>query len=67
MRSIGGLLAFLGVFAIILSAVGRVPSYLFWIYNWGEAAAWGIKIGLIVVGGAMYFLGNDDDAQGGDE
>ncbi|MBB3992985.1 hypothetical protein GGR95_000604 [Sulfitobacter undariae] len=67
MRSIGGLLAFLGIFAIVLSAVGRVPSYLFWIYNWGEAVAWGIKIGLIVVGGAMYLLGYDSDEQGDDE
>ncbi len=57
MRQIGSLAVFLGVFAIILDFMDRVPSVLAWIYNWGEGPAWGIKIGLIVVGALLWFLG----------
>lgn len=52
---VGATLAFLGVLAIVLDFVGYVPRLLFWIYNWGDTVAWGIKIGLIVVGGILYF------------
>lgn len=64
MRNIGGLMAFLGVFAIVLDFMGRVPTVLMWIYNWGDTAAWGIKIALIVVGGILFALGS---ASGDDE
>jgi hypothetical protein len=57
MRQIGSLAVFLGVFAIVLDFLDRVPSLLVWIYNWGEGPAWGIKIGLIVVGAALWLLG----------
>lgn len=56
MRRLGGILAFLGVFAIGLDFVGRVPTFLIWIYNWGEGVAWGIKIALVVLGGLMFLL-----------
>lgn len=62
MRNLGGLLAFLGVFGMGLSFFGRVPSFLFWVYNWGDTVAWAIMIGLTVVGGLMYLLGSPDEA-----
>jgi hypothetical protein len=61
MRSFGQLLMFLGGFAIVLDFFDRVPSLLMWIYNWGEPAAWGIKIALILVGAALWFMSNSDE------
>jgi hypothetical protein len=61
MRQIGGLAVFLGLFAIVLDFFERVPSVLVWIYNWGEGPAWGIKIGLVVVGGLLWFLGKPSE------
>jgi hypothetical protein len=61
MKQLGGLMAFLGGFAIILDFFDRVPSFLFWIYNWGDTAAWGIKIALLVVGGLLYFMGSSGE------
>lgn len=58
MKSIGVTLIVLGVLAIILGFFNYVPRLLVWIYNWGEGAAWGIKIGVIVVGVILYMIGN---------
>ncbi len=61
MKSIGSTLAFLGAFAIVLNFLDRVPTVLAWIYNWGDTVAWIIKIGLIVVGGALWFMANKQE------
>ena len=50
-------LCFFGAFAIVLNFLDRVPSILVWIYEWGETVAWAIKIGLVVVGAILYFMG----------
>ncbi len=47
-----------GVLAIVLDFIGRVPKVLFWIYSWGETTAWIIKIALVVVGAAIFLLSN---------
>lgn len=57
MRQIGSLAVFLGIFAIVLDYLDRVPTVLAWIYNWGEGPAWGIKIALIVVGAVLWLIG----------
>ena len=57
MRKIGTYMAFFGILAVILGFLNRVPTLLMWIYNWGETAAWIIKVALIVVGGILYFMG----------
>jgi hypothetical protein len=57
MRNIGSTMVILGVFAIVLNFLDRVPSILIWIYNWGETTAWIIKISLIVIGAILYFIG----------
>lgn len=54
-------MAFFGLFAIVLSFMGRVPTILMWIYEWGETPAWIIKIGLIVIGGALFFIGKSEE------
>ena len=55
-NKLAGLAAILGVLAIILNFLDRVPLVLAWIYSWGESTAWMIKIGLIVVGGIVWFV-----------
>jgi hypothetical protein len=60
MRKIGGYMIFFGLFAIVLNFFDRVPSILMWIYNWGEGVAWAIKIGLIVVGAILFFMGKPE-------
>lgn len=54
-------MAFFGLFSIVLNFFDRVPTILMWIYNWGEGVAWGIKIGLIVVGAVFFFMGNAEE------
>jgi type II secretory pathway component PulF len=63
MKSIGSTMAFLGVFAIILEFLNRVPTLLMWIYTWGETTAWIIKIAFIVIGGILYFMGNKQEQE----
>ena len=53
---LGAIMAIFGVLAIIMDFANYVPRILFWIYNWGDTVAWGIKIGLVVVGGILYFI-----------
>ncbi len=56
MRQIGSFMVVVGVLAIVLNFFDRVPSLLMWIYQWGETPAWGIKIGLVVVGAILWFM-----------
>jgi hypothetical protein len=66
MKSIGSLMVILGLAAIVFGFMERVPRILAWIYEWGDGAAWGIKIGLIVIGGVIYYLAGrskKDDSQ----
>lgn len=56
MKSIGVTLIALGLLAIALDFFNYVPRILFWIYNWGNGVAWGIKIGIIVVGLILYLM-----------
>jgi len=58
MTKIGSFLFLIGVFAIILDFLGRVPKILFWIYSWGDTMAWVIKIALIVLGAVLFLMGN---------
>jgi hypothetical protein len=54
---IGSFAFIIGMLAIVLNYLDRVPRVLAWIYTWGEGPAWGIKIGLVVVGALLWFLG----------
>ncbi len=56
-------MALLGIAAIVMSFLDRVPRLLMWIYLWGDGVAWAIKIALIVVGGALYFFSPKDNEQ----
>ncbi|SEC35351.1 hypothetical protein SAMN04489761_2756 [Tenacibaculum sp. MAR_2009_124] len=63
MKKIGSTLVFLGIFAIVLNFVNMVPRVLMWIYAWGETSAWGIKIGIIVLGAILWFIGGKDEKE----
>ncbi len=54
--SIGGMLAFFGLFSSVLSFFGYNLKILMWIDSWGPTVGWIIRIGLILVGGALFFL-----------
>jgi len=56
LKKAGSYMAILGIFAIVLNFLDRVPRLLMWIYMWGDTVAWAIKIGLVVVGGALFFF-----------
>jgi hypothetical protein len=53
---IGATMAVLGLLAIVLNFLDRVPRLLIWIYNWGEGTAWVIKILFVVIGATLYFM-----------
>jgi hypothetical protein len=61
MKQIGSLIGLFGIAAIIFGFMDRVPSLLQWIYKWGDGIAWAIKIGMVVVGGALYFMGRKNE------
>lgn len=66
MKSIGGLMAFLGVGSFIINMLGREFTLLMWIDNWGPTAGTAIRIGLVVVGGVLWYVGHQQEAaQGG--
>lgn len=56
MKKIGGYIAIFGVIAILAPFFNLKLQYFSWIYDWGETAAWAIKIGFIVIGAALYLL-----------
>jgi hypothetical protein len=57
MRSIGGLLFFLGVGSIVLQFMNYEFVVLSWMNNLNPPLPWVIRIGLIVVGAILWFLG----------
>lgn len=53
---VGLLLAVLGIISILLSFFNYNIKLLMWIDLWGETMGWVIRIGCIVVGGALFML-----------
>ena len=56
MKSIGGYLFFFGIGSIILDFLDMQFKLLMWIDNWGPTVGWSIRIGLTVVGAALWFF-----------
>lgn len=40
----------------MLSLIGYNLRLLMWIDMWGEGVGWGIRIGLVLLGGLLFFL-----------
>jgi len=64
MKSIGGYLFFFGLGSIILDFINMQFMLLMWIDNWGPSVGWTIRIGMLVVGGALWLLGRNQEASG---
>ncbi len=63
MKQIGGLMAFLGAGSFILNMLGREFSLLMWIDSWGPTMGTVIRVGLVVVGGALWYFGSQQEAE----
>lgn len=60
-KKLGGALLLLGVVTCILNFMGYNLKILMWIDNWGSGTGWGIRVGMIVVGSVLVFLGSRMD------
>jgi len=63
MKTIGMYMAIAGIASIVLLFMNMNLSLLMWIDNWGETTGWAIRIGFIVVGAALFFMGPDDEEE----
>lgn len=54
--NLGGGIAFIGVLSIVLHFFGRDLRALELLEKWGPEAGLAIRIGMIVIGSAIYFL-----------
>jgi hypothetical protein len=61
MKKIGGYMAVIGIALIVLPYLGLTIRFLGWIDELGEIPAWSIKIGLVVVGAALFFMGKPSE------
>ncbi len=57
MKALGGLLFLIGVVSIGLFFADKELRYLSWIHQWGDGFAWGIRGGLVAVGGLLWLAG----------
>ena len=62
MKAIGALLALYGAASFVLVLMERHMSAFSWIDNWGTTTGTAIRIGLIVVGAVLWFMGNKKDS-----
>jgi hypothetical protein len=59
----GSAAALFGLVSIVLSFFDYNLRILMWIDMWGETVGWVIRIGLIIVGLAVYFLMKTPDEE----
>ena len=57
MQGIGGFLVLLGAGSFVLHFMDMEFRLLSWVDNWGPGVGTGIRIGMIVVGAIVWFLG----------
>jgi hypothetical protein len=62
LKSIGGYMFFFGIGSIILNFLNMEFMILSWIDNWGVSVGWMIRIGLAVVGGALWVIGRKQES-----
>ncbi len=61
MKKWGGYLFFFGAGSMVLNFLNMEFIILAWIDSWGDTTGWAIRIGLAVVGGAMWLLGRQSE------
>jgi hypothetical protein len=60
MKKFGLYIAIFGLASILLPFFNLQLTILSWVDNWGETVSWAIKIGLIVIGAVLFFLGKPE-------
>ena len=61
MKSIGGWMVIFGLGSFVLGLIGYEFTLLMWVDNWGSAVGWIIRGALVVVGGLLWFTGNNEE------
>ena len=56
MRQIGLYLAIFGVLSIVMNFIGYNFKILMWIDNWGITTGWIIRVAMVAIGLAIFFL-----------
>lgn len=65
MKSLGSFLFIFGAGSFLLHLFDMEFRLLSWVDNWGPATGNGIRIGMIVVGAALWFFGKpSEEAEG---
>lgn len=67
MKQIGMYLAIFGIGSIILSFFQMEFKILMWIDTWGETTGWAIRIGMIVLGAVLFFVGKSKEEEATEE
>lgn len=62
MKQIGLYVALFGAASFVLNMVNYELVLLSWIDNWGSTVGTVIRVGMIVVGGALWFVGNQQES-----
>lgn len=62
MKSIGGWLFIFGAGSFLLHFFDMEFRLLSWIDNWGPTTGFAIRVGLIVVGAALWLIGRTQEA-----
>lgn len=62
MKGLGGLLVLLGAGSFVLNMLDREFTIISWIDNWGPTVGMAIRAGMIVVGAALWFMGNKKES-----
>jgi hypothetical protein len=63
MQGFGGLLVMLGAGSFVLRFINMDFILVSWVDNWGPAVGNGIRVGMIVVGAILWFLGRQSAAK----
>jgi hypothetical protein len=63
MQGIGGFLVLMGAGSFVLHFMDMEFRLLGWVDNWGPGVGNAIRVGMIVVGGIIWFLGKSDAAK----
>ena len=58
MKSFGGLLFLLGLGSFVLHYMNMEFKLLMWVDTWGPTVGTLIRVGLVVIGGALWLVGN---------
>jgi hypothetical protein len=62
MKSVGTYMFIFGAISIALHFFNMELRLLSWIETWGPGIGWAIRVGLVVVGAGLWFVGRQQEA-----